>query len=71
MKVFESLGWTVVRSKKNHFVLTHPDRTNVLLSIPDHREVARGTLAAQLRKAGISHDHYAAACTGKGRKSGS
>lgn len=68
VKVFQSehlgdLGrWTVVRSKKNHFVLTHPKLPNVLLSIPDHPEVARGTLAAELRKCGISHEQYIAAC---------
>lgn len=62
VKIFEYLRWSVVRSKKNHFVLTHPDHPNVLLSIPDHPEVARGTLAAELRKCGISHEEYVGAC---------
>lgn len=64
VKVFESFGWTVNRSKKNHFVLTHPAKPHVLLSIPDHKEVARGTLKAELRKAEITAEDYAARCSG-------
>ena len=62
VRVFQSMGWVVVRSKKNHFVLTHHRKPNVLLSIPDHKEVARGTLKAELRKAGIDTKEYRAQC---------
>ncbi|MEK7404273.1 MAG: type II toxin-antitoxin system HicA family toxin [Acidobacteriota bacterium] len=60
IRVFESFGWVVRRSKKNHFVLTHPGKSGVLLSIPDHPEVARGTLRAQLRRAGLTDEEYRA-----------
>lgn len=58
VKVFESLGWIIRRSEKNHFVLTHPNHPNVYLSIPDHREVARGTLKAVIRKSGLTDVAY-------------
>jgi predicted RNA binding protein YcfA (HicA-like mRNA interferase family) len=60
VRVFESLGWIVRRSKKNHFVLTHPAKPGVLLSIQDHSEVARGTLRAEIRKAGLTDQQYRA-----------
>ena len=60
VRVFESFGWVVRRSKKNHFVLTHPGKPGILLSIPDHPEVARGTLRAQIRRAGLTAKEYRA-----------
>ncbi len=55
-------GWKQEAAKKNHFVLSHPSRPNVLLSIPDHDEVKRGTLSAELKKAKIDDGDYRAAC---------
>jgi hypothetical protein len=60
VRAFESFRRVVRRSKKNHFVLTRPARPGILLSIPDHREVARGTLSAQVRRAGLSDEEYRA-----------
>jgi len=57
-QVFEAFGWTSRRSEKNHFVLTHPSYPNVYLSIPDHDEVARPLLKAQIRRAGLSDKQY-------------
>jgi predicted RNA binding protein YcfA (HicA-like mRNA interferase family) len=59
VRVFESFGWIVRRSKKNHSVPTHPGHSGTVLSIPDHPEVARGTLRAELRRAGLSVEEYA------------
>jgi predicted RNA binding protein YcfA (HicA-like mRNA interferase family) len=58
VKVFESFGWVQRRCDKNHLVMTHPTVPNVVISIPDHREVARGLLLAELRKAGIDSAEY-------------
>jgi len=57
-KVFESLGWVSRRSEKNHFVLTHPNRPGVYLSIPDHDKVDRRLLKAEIRKAGLTDEQY-------------
>ena len=58
VKAFEALGWTVRRSAKNHFVLTSSAHPAVHLSIPDHRQVDRRTLKAQVRLVGISDRAY-------------
>ncbi len=43
--VFERLGWTVARQRGSHIILTRQG-SRATLSVPDHREVARGTLRA-------------------------
>jgi predicted RNA binding protein YcfA (HicA-like mRNA interferase family) len=63
-EVFEDLGWTV-RSQGNHIVLTHPNRPQVFLSIPNHREVKRQTLKAIVRDAGLTDEQYAAFFDGR------
>ena len=57
-EVFESLGWNL-RVKGNHIVLTHPHHPQVFLSIPNHKEVKRGTLKRIVRDAGLSDEQYA------------
>jgi hypothetical protein len=61
-KVFvEYFGWKSTYGK-NHFVLSHPDKPpTLLISIPDHKEVDRRLLNAELRKAEISEDEFCAA----------
>ena len=60
IRVFESFGWILRRSVKNHLVLTHPNVPNVVISIPDHREVGRRLLKAEIRKAGLTDEEYRA-----------
>ncbi|MGA2723463.1 MAG: type II toxin-antitoxin system HicA family toxin [Bryobacteraceae bacterium] len=53
VRVFERLGWRVARQRGSHIVLTRPGAP-VTLSIPDHAQVARGTLRALIAKAGLT-----------------
>ncbi len=62
VKVFVNLGWEVARQRGSHIILVktgHP----ATFSVPDHREVARGTLRALIRKAGLTPEEFL-----KGRK---
>ena len=54
---FERAGWATSRREGSHIILTKP-HTPVVLSIPDHREVKRGTLRSQVRKAGLTVDEF-------------
>jgi predicted RNA binding protein YcfA (HicA-like mRNA interferase family) len=58
-KVFESFGWRVVRHR-NHIILAR-EGTPAILSIPDHHEVARGTLRNLIRDAGLTVEEFVAA----------
>jgi len=57
IQAFERLGWTVMRQKGSHIILTKPGQF-VTLSVPNHKEVARGTLRSLLSKANISIDDF-------------
>jgi len=52
VKGLERFGWTVARQKGSHIILTKEGHI-ASLSIPNHSEVARGTLRSLLSRAGI------------------
>jgi predicted RNA binding protein YcfA (HicA-like mRNA interferase family) len=60
VRVFESLGWEAVRQAGSHIIMTK-DGELVTLSVPDHREVARGTLRSLIRMAGLTVNEFVAA----------
>ena len=51
----EPLGWQFKRQNGSHMILTKPGYM-ASLSVPDHRELAPGTLRALLRAAGVTVD---------------
>jgi predicted RNA binding protein YcfA (HicA-like mRNA interferase family) len=57
--VLESFGWRVARSG-NHIVMVRKG-SNVSLSVPNHSEVARGTLRSLIRSAGLTPEEFTAA----------
>lgn len=52
-QAFVRLGWSVVRQKGSHIILVKAGHV-ATLSVPDAREVARGTLRSLLQKAGVT-----------------
>lgn len=58
--IFESLGWEAVRQAGSHIIMTK-DRELVTLSVPDHREVSKGTLRSLIRAAGLTVEEFVAA----------
>jgi predicted RNA binding protein YcfA (HicA-like mRNA interferase family) len=57
VRVFESLGWQVVRQKGSHIILTKSGQM-ATLSVPDHKEVAKGTLRSLIRSAGLTVSEF-------------
>ncbi len=51
-QAFVRLGWQVARQKGSHIILVKPGHI-ASLSVPDHHEVARGTLRGLLRAAEV------------------
>lgn len=60
VRVFEEFGWEVVRQTGSHMIMTK-DEELVTLSVPDHRDVAKGTLRSLIRNAGLTVDEFVAA----------
>ena len=57
VRVFEKLGWQVARQRGSHIIMVKEGEI-ATLSIPDHKEVARGTLRSLIRSAGISVETF-------------
>ncbi len=60
VSILERLGWTVARRRGSHIVMTKEGHI-ATLSIPNHREVAKGTLRSIVRSAGLPLDEFLAA----------
>ncbi len=59
VQVFKSFGWSVARQRGSHIIMTRQDEI-VTLSIPDHKEVAKGTLRSLIRSANLTVDEFVA-----------
>jgi predicted RNA binding protein YcfA (HicA-like mRNA interferase family) len=57
VRVFESFGWNIARQKSSHIIMAKDGET-ATLSIPNHKEVARGTLRSLIRAANITVDEF-------------
>jgi predicted RNA binding protein YcfA (HicA-like mRNA interferase family) len=57
---FVRLAWEVARQRSSHVILVKAGHV-ATLSVPDHPEVARGTLRALVRRAGRPLEDFLAA----------
>jgi predicted RNA binding protein YcfA (HicA-like mRNA interferase family) len=55
--VFGQLGWQIARQRGSHIILVK-EGARATLSVPDHKEVARGTLRSLIRAAGLTIDEF-------------
>ncbi len=60
VRVFESFGWEVARQRGSHIILVQEGEL-ATLSVPDHREVAKGTLRSLIRTSGLTVSEFVAA----------
>jgi len=63
VRAFEKLGWEVARHRGSHIILTKAGHI-ASLSIPNHSQVARGTLRALIDKAGLTVQEFLEAVKG-------
>ncbi|MGH8020493.1 MAG: type II toxin-antitoxin system HicA family toxin [Opitutaceae bacterium] len=59
VKAFGRDGWQLVRQKGSHMILVK-DGSWATLSVPDHREIAPGTLRSLIRASGLTVDEFLA-----------
>jgi predicted RNA binding protein YcfA (HicA-like mRNA interferase family) len=55
--VFQNNGWNFARQRGSHIILIKPGSI-ASLSIPDHKELAKGTLRSLIRSAEMSTDEF-------------
>lgn len=51
------LGWEVTRQRGSHIILTKPGHI-ATLSVPNHPQVARGTLRSLIAKAALTVEEF-------------
>ena len=57
VKIFQKFGWSVARQRGSHIILTKPGHI-ATLSVPNHDQVARGTLRGLIAKAGLTIEQF-------------
>jgi predicted RNA binding protein YcfA (HicA-like mRNA interferase family) len=60
VKAFGKLGYRVDRQRGSHIILRQAEPPHRRLTIPDHKEVRKGTLRALIRQAGLTVDEFVA-----------
>ncbi len=56
-RVFESFGWHLARRKGSHLIMVKVGET-ATLSIPNHKQIAKGTLRSLVRSANLTMDQF-------------
>jgi len=57
VRVFQCFGWEVARQSGSHIILVKEGEL-ATLSVPDHREVAKGTLRSLIRTSGLTLSEF-------------
>jgi predicted RNA binding protein YcfA (HicA-like mRNA interferase family) len=57
VKILEKFGWVEIRRNSGHIIMIKTAEI-ITLSIPDHKELAKGTLRSLLRSAEITINEY-------------
>ena len=60
VRVFESLGWSVARQRGSHVIMVKEGEI-ATLSVPNHKQIAPGTLRSLARSANLTMNQFLAA----------
>lgn len=59
VKAFAADGWQMMRQRGSHMILCK-DGHMATLSVPDHKEIAKGTLRSLIRTSGLTTEGFLA-----------
>jgi predicted RNA binding protein YcfA (HicA-like mRNA interferase family) len=58
VRAFAKLGYAVDHQTGSHIILRQQQPPHRRLTVPDHRELSKGTLRALIRQAGLTVDTF-------------
>jgi predicted RNA binding protein YcfA (HicA-like mRNA interferase family) len=58
VRAFRKIGYEIDHQTGSHIILRHREPPYCRLSIPDHEELAKGTLRALIRQAGLTTEEF-------------
>lgn len=56
IRAFQRMGYQVNHQTGSHIILRHPQMRR--LTVPNHQELAKGTLRALIREAGLTKEEF-------------
>ena len=56
--ILAEFGWEIARRPRGSHIIMVKSGNPATLSVPDHREVARGTLRTLIRRAGLTPEEF-------------
>jgi predicted RNA binding protein YcfA (HicA-like mRNA interferase family) len=56
IRAFQRVGYQLDHQTGGHIILRHPQMRR--LTVPNHRELAKGTLRALIREAGLTKEEF-------------
>ena len=60
VRAFRKVGYETDRQRGSHIILRRAESPHRRLTVPDHKELRKGTLRALIRQAGLSVDEFVA-----------
>ena len=58
VKALGKVGYVIDHQTGSHVILRHKDPPHRRLTVPNHREMSRGTLRAIIRQAGLTREDF-------------
>lgn len=58
VKALSKIGYVLDRQRGSHLILRQQTPPHRRLTVPDHKEVAKGTLRAIIRQAGLTIEEF-------------
>lgn len=58
VKALHRIGYEIDRQKGSHIILRQTEYPHRRIVVPDHKEVAKGTLRAIIREAGLTVEEF-------------
>ena len=58
VKAFGKLGYEVDHQRGSHIILRHKDPPHRRITVPDHKEMAKGTLRHLIRESGLTVEEF-------------
>ena len=55
---FQKIGYELDHQRGSHLILRHKEKPHRILTVPNHKELAKGTLRALMRHAGLTVDEF-------------
>jgi len=58
IKALAKIGYKLDHQTGSHMILRHKDTPNRRLTVPNHKEIAKGTLRAIIRQSGLTREEF-------------